>query len=189
MELIDYETIVACVYRVPKNKNKKMYVKLFFENMEIMLTKLCKKQKKIIVCGDFNINTLNNDNKSKEFRQLLLGYKLKLTIKSVTRLASKTCLDNIAHNIVRGYKSQILDLALSDHTAQILQIPVKNINTAMSWYICRRDYSVENLTKFQCHLENIKFLDMYSTTDPNEAYNAFMHDFILIYKFVFHCEE
>lgn len=74
----------------------------------------------VILCGDFNIDTLKRNKLSIEFESFLLSYNLKLEIMQPTRLGSKTCLDNFAHNIRPKCEYKIIELALSDHTAQIL---------------------------------------------------------------------
>lgn len=113
-----------------------------------MLTKLCTKYKKIVICGDYNIDRQKNSPVSREFEDLLLSFNLKLAINAPTRLQSKTCIDNIAHNI-RGCKQCVLELALSDHTAQILSCPVRKTYSITHWYKFKRDYSNENIEKFK----------------------------------------
>lgn len=163
VELISHNIIVLCVYRVPNSK-----IEIFLDKLHIILMKLTSNNsKKIVLCGDFNINIMTKNNSTADFEHLLLNFNLKLRIKQPTRLTSNTCIDNIADNI-RGCKAEVVDLALSDHTAQILMCPVKKTDIITSWHIKRRDYSKDNLSKFTNCIKELSFYEVYNTINPNE---------------------
>ena len=83
-------------------------------------------------------------------------------------------------------KSKILELALSDHTAQVLETSIRNTTDEIcSWRIRKRDMSEENINKFKDCLHNLSFSDIYNTTDPNQAYNSFYETFKLFYNLCF----
>lgn len=74
VELTDLQVVVACVYRVPKKKQKAAYLELFYDKMTILLNELCiQKHRHVIICGDFNINILENNKQTREFNDFLLG--------------------------------------------------------------------------------------------------------------------
>lgn len=180
VELLDHKTIIICLYRVPLKKEN---YDIFYECCENILKKVYnKKDVKIILCGDFNINILNNTRQTQEFQNLLLSYNLKLEFNEPTRLISKTCLDNFAHNIRRDCKGDVLDLGLSDHTAQLLQLPVKKTYAFNYLLMRRRHYSNENLTKFKSYLSNYSFTEICHMEDPNKAYCQFMEFFNMLYE-------
>lgn len=182
VELIDYRVIIICVYRVPNRNN----LSTFFETLYTLLEKICKRNKyRIIIAGDFNIDISIVNSISLEFECLLLNYNLKLEIRQPTRLKSNTCIDNFAHNLRKGQTSDVIDFALSDHTSQVLRLPVKRTSILTYWRIKRRDYSTENLIKFKKYLQILKFSDMYDSNDPNTAYKIFMTDFKLFYDLCF----
>lgn len=79
----------------------------------------------------------------------------------------------------------MLEFALSDHTAQLLQCPIPNICSTKYWYTTRRDYSYENILKFKNCINSLKFSDIYLTDNPNVAYNEFMSTFKLFYDLCF----
>lgn len=185
IELPEHKIIIVCVYRIPKSKQQNMYIGIFLEKLEAALQILCKKYKhNIIVCGDFNIDRLKYDKNAKDFESLLASYGLKLQINQPTRLSSGTCLDNIVTNSNKC-KCDVIEFALSDHSAQLLKYPVQKTCIIDCWKVKKRDYCRENLQKFKHCLENITFNDLYLTEDPNSAFNSFIDEFMLFYNLCF----
>lgn len=182
IELIQHNIIIVCIYRIPKSNN----LEIFYSKLDILLPKICyKARKNVIICGDFNINTLKKNRTSIEFTNYLLSYNLKLQIDQPTRLQSNTCIDNFAHNFSQKCIHDIIDLNMSDHTAQILKIPVKRTCTINSWNITARDYSYDNLMKFRLCLYPLSFCEVYQADDPNVAYDSFIQTFRLFYDLCF----
>lgn len=182
IELLHHNIIVFCIYRPPKSKHEA--IETFFTSFNSLLNKYCCSKKKIIICGDFNINILNKNNLTKTFLETVTCYNLKLSIKEPTRLMSGTCIDNIITNI-RGCKGKVLELALSDHTAQILSCPVQKSSPSKHWYIERRDYSQENIDKFIYYINSLTFSEVFETHDTNEAFDLFFDLFSLFYYLCF----
>lgn len=183
VELIDYKLIIVCVYRTPQANN----LRIFFDSFDKTLNYINKTYKKhsIIIAGDFNINILRQSKVTLEFESLLLNYNMKLEFREPTRKISLTCIDNFAHKLTHKCKSSILELALSDHTAQLLRCNVKKICLIKQWRIKRRDYNSENMKKFNNCIKNLAFSDMYATEDPNLAFNNFHELFLLFYNLCF----
>lgn len=182
IKLIEHSLIIVCVYRPPKHKLE--YVTIFLDGLKQLLTRLNFGRNKLILCGDFNINRLEKTTAAKNFEQTLSDFNLKLTFNEPTRLQSKTCLDNFAHNI-HGAHAEITELALSDHTAQIFQCPIKKSYSIKYWFKTLRDYSEDNIAKFIECLQNLTFTDVYINSDPEEAFNAFHDMFSLFYELCF----
>lgn len=182
IELTSQKLTILCVYRPPKYTN----FNIFYEKLDIILKNICNKtNKKIIMCGDFNIDILKKNKISMEFEYFLMNYNLKLEINEPTRPDSKTCLDNFAHNSKQTCQSEIIDFGLSDHTAQILKIKVNRFRQIKTWKTLRRDISEENLMIFKNYLQSLSFSDVYSTDDPNKAYDNFLEIFLLLYELCF----
>lgn len=178
IELIDCKVVIVCIYRVPNPSN----FDEFMSRLEILLRALINKSSKnIVLAGDFNIDILKKNKQSLEFESLLLSYNLKLSIRQPTRLKSKTCIDNFAHNFDRCRNAIVLELALSDHTAQLLNCPISTTSTRNHWRTIRRDYSKENIDKFKTYLNGLSFAEVYEAKDPNIAYNAFIEMFSFLY--------
>lgn len=183
IELIDHRIFIVCVYRVPKCDL--LSLELFYDKLNKILTRLCyKTNKKLILCGDFNINILQRAKNVISFEQLLQSYGLKLQIRQPTRIMSGTCIDNIAHN-TRGCKAEIIELALSDHTAQLLKCPIKKTCSLKYWFIYTRDYCKENLDKFRNCLSALTFNETLCADNANNAYDIFHDTFKLFYDLCF----
>lgn len=122
VELQEHDMIIICIYRSPVYT--KCIVEPFLDRLRDVLNKICFKNKKVVICGDFNLERFKKDSNAREFEQVLHTYNLKLSLNVPSRLYSRTCLDNIAHN-VRGSKVNVAEFAISNHTAQIINCPVK----------------------------------------------------------------
>lgn len=136
IELISYSIVIVCVYRVPKPEN----LNIFFSKLDSILQRLNKKAYKYcIIAGDFNIDLLKQNNVTCDFENLLLTYNMTLAVREPTRLISKTCIDNFAHNFKNQCKTEVLELALSDHTARLMMFPIKKIPVIKIWRKRARD--------------------------------------------------
>lgn len=185
IELLDHGIVVICFYRVPKNNNVQSCLDVFFNNLnDILFSLTMNSNKKIVICGDFNINMLKRNKCVTELEQLLTSFNLKISVKEPTRPISGTCLDNIFHNI-HGAKCELVELALSDHKSQILNCPVKKSCLFNYWFSFRRDYSQDNLIKFRECISQLSFSEVFETDDANSAFRAFYDTFKLFYDLCF----
>ncbi|XP_063359867.1 uncharacterized protein LOC134649082 [Cydia amplana] len=182
IELTEHNIIIICIYRVPKYDIAAFNI--FFNKLNDLLCKLNHSRKNVILCGDFNIDMMKRTKQSIEFNNLISSFNLKFGISTPTRLQSNTCIDNIIHNI-RGGKSDVIDLAISDHTAQVLKCPVKPTCTLSHWFVLKRDFSYCNIQKFTNCITELSFNDVYKSNDPNEAFNCFSNQFELFYNLCF----
>lgn len=183
IELIEHNINIICIYRTTKYSVKAY--DLFLKTLDDILDTYClHTDKKLIICGDFNIDLLKNNTPAHSFENLLLNYNLKIQFREPTRPISKTCLDNIIHNF-RKCKSEISELSLSDHTAQIVQFPVKKTCSVPFWYTMKRDFSDNNIEKFKSAFDKLTFSDIYEISDPREAFTEFYNMFKLIFDLCF----
>lgn len=143
-----------------------------------------KQKKKIVLAGDFNINTLKKSNTRDNFLQLLQNYNLHLHISEPTR--QNSCIDLIISNLPDA-TSRIHHLGLSDHdTAQSLEITVKNKkNRLEQYFIQKRDLSTGNIKKFIECLQSLSWSDVFNEIEINKAFNVFYELFTLFYNMCF----
>lgn len=180
IELVTHNIIIVCIYRTPTSN-----ITVFFNKLEIILNKYTKNKKnKVILIGDFNIDTLKINKISQELQGIMDNYKLNLHIKEPTRLSS--CIDHIASNI-NDADAELLNLYLSDHnTAQKLSINVAKKELLLThWYIWKRDINNENISKFKECIKQLSFSDVYMETNVNKAFNIFHDTIIMYYKLCF----
>lgn len=63
IELTQHNLVIISLYRVPKHN-----LNIFYERLNIIFSKLCyNSKKKMIICGDFNVDLLKQDKISLEF--------------------------------------------------------------------------------------------------------------------------
>lgn len=182
IELLEHNIVVICIYRPPKSNLDDL--SKFFNTLNTILSKHCYGKKKVIVCGDLNIDTLQSSRESNELLESVATFNLKLAINEPTRLKSGKCIDHLMHN-VRGSIGKVHELALSDHTAQLLICPVKLSFSLKHWHIERRDYSPENIDKFVECINSLTFKEVFDCDNPNEAFDIFYELFLLFYYLCF----
>jgi hypothetical protein len=76
-ELSDLGTILACIYRSPDSDSDK-----FLSKLEILITKIHSKGKRLILCGDLNVNFLQPNGKLEDLQNLLLMTNFTNIVKS-----------------------------------------------------------------------------------------------------------
>jgi len=119
-EVVTHGYIVICIYRSPDGN-----FRVFLNNLELIIQKIQSKRKKILLCGDWNLNFLIDNTRLHELENLLLSYDLINTVNSPTRItsSSESLIDVIVTN--GEYLEQsttVIDLGLSDHLAQLIRI-------------------------------------------------------------------
>lgn len=179
VELPDFNLIIVCIYRIPGHN-----VELFIYNFRILLTKLThKEKKKIILCGDWNIDILKNCNQTKDLNSLLTNFGFSIHVKSPTR--KKSCIDLIASNLgSQSVSCNTHRLALSDHdTGQSISIQISKLSESkqnVQYYTeQRRDYCQQNIDMFCKHISCLSFSQIYAAVDCNSAFDEF-HDLIIL---------
>lgn len=176
--------IIVCLYRIPTTKKKN--IDSFFEKLELLLHTYMAKypKKKIVIAGDFNINTLIDTNNTVRLKEILKTYQLTSHITEPTR--DKSCIDLIISNIEKAVGS-VMPLLLSDHDmAQMLNFPVSNkhiIPTKVIIY--KRCYNNEYVNKFRQYLSQISFSHIECNSNLNSAFEEFHTLFCTIYNLCF----
>ena len=82
IELSANSTILACIYRSPDSD---FYT--FLHNLELLIKKVSSKGKGLVLCGDPNVNFLQQNSKLVDFQNLLVMNNLTNIGKSPTRIS------------------------------------------------------------------------------------------------------
>jgi hypothetical protein len=87
------------------------------------------RNKRLILCGDWNINFMQESVRLHDMQELLLLHNLVNTVRSSTRVTKDTVslIDIISNKDIMGELTTVMDLGFSDHKAQILKLNVKTI--------------------------------------------------------------
>ena len=83
VELLEFHTILACIYRSPESD---FYD--FLNKLEELIVKVEEKRKCLILCEDWDVNFLHMNGKLQDLQNLLLMYNLINVMESPTRITS-----------------------------------------------------------------------------------------------------
>lgn len=180
-----YKFIIITIYRVPKGN-----FDLFCDSLEKLLLDVYKPQYNLFICGDFNIDLIEDSNNKTKLCNILRSYDCFSTIREPTR--GRACLDNVFHNFNPNYfKNKVMNLEFSDHNAISNQIyfrnnKVKN-NSCNNFKMLSRIMTNESVYVFKCILMrekwNILFgFNGFTTTFMDWFYDVFDEIFPLYIK-------
>lgn len=174
--------VLACLYRIPGAD-----LRVFLDKLHIFLSKMSKKDRKIILCGDFNIDIKNSKHSStKMFMSLLQNFNMVPHIKDFTHVTatSSTCIDNIISNI-KG-TGRVHFLGLSRHAAQTLTTEAgKQLPRITHWFEFKRDYSAENMNKFISCMSSLSFSEVITDNNFESAFSTFHELLTLFFELCF----
>jgi hypothetical protein len=167
-ELSDLGTILTCIYRLPDSDFDKFLCKL-----EISITKVRSKGKRLIHCGDLNVNFLQPSSKLEDLQNLLLMSSLTNTVKSPARVTghTETLIDVILVNDTNNEKlTATVNVGYCDHLAQVLYIKTKKlpkgpINT------CNRHLTDNSIAEYKYFLHKETWDEVLERDEPNTAVN------------------
>jgi len=130
--------IVVTVYRSPTGN-----IDYFLNNLEEALNHIYNNTVDIILCGDFNINYLIDNQDKQALNSLLNSYSLCSIIDFLTRIFnnSQTMIDNIFNNKFKNENYLVFPLinGLSDHDAQVLSLfDIITPDDTNKFYSCRK---------------------------------------------------
>lgn len=157
--------IIVCVYRPPSSN----YI-TFELAMEDLLKCISKSRgKTIIICGDFNVNLLENCSTSVRFLSLFNSYDLSNLFFEPTRVTSvsSTCIDNIFSNREAVSKS-ILNTLRSDHSGQLVSYNCRLRNGSASTRC--RPITTQRIARFQEGIRDRFDALPYNPETPNDLY-------------------
>ncbi|KAL0861132.1 hypothetical protein ABMA27_009630 [Loxostege sticticalis] len=180
VEIIGLNVVVFCIYRIPGDR--KSQVGSFLYKLDKLLNYATDKfkKKKIVICGDWNIDILKDNENSFELITILDSYNFEPHIRLPTR--GNSCLDQIASN-VKNVKSELHYEGLSDHeTAQMVTLNVVKERALQFWFEHKRDYSKDNIKKFCDCLSSLSFSDVYGSHNFVEAFDNFYSTLLMFYN-------
>jgi len=176
-EVVTHGYIVVCIYRSPDGN-----FRVFLNNLELIIQKIQSKRKKILLCGDWNLNFLIDNTRLHELENLLLSYDLINTVNSPTRItsSSESLIDVIVTN--REYLEQsttVIDLGLSDHLAQLIRIRSRKKSNTIK-IIEKRQFTNSRVEEFINLLSKESWVEVINQLDVNASVEAFLRIFCII---------
>lgn len=167
------EFFIICIYSTPDSD-----IKEFLNQLNQCLNYLFNKfkSKYLVLCGDFNVDYLNNSKYRYELDDILKSFSLTVTNEQPTRisLTSAKCIDYMCTNLEpEQYSFSLVVSGFSDHFGQVLKIT--NNTEPDNILYKRRFYSESNIENFKQLLAMEKWETVYNVaaTDVNMQYEIF----------------
>jgi hypothetical protein len=179
LNILSISFMIICIYR--SQTGNFFY---FIHQSESILNKIYQSSCELILCGDFNINYLNDSSRKDLLNSLLASLNLFSTIKFPTRISynSTTLIDNIFIKIYRHeFAVHPLINELCDHDAQILTL--MNIFTSTSRQVpfFTRKINNHSISNFMYLLSYENWEDVFLETNVNTIVNNFLNIFLRIF--------
>ncbi|PNF29254.1 hypothetical protein B7P43_G10478, partial [Cryptotermes secundus] len=183
VEIVDFKWLLVCIYRSPQNN-----AGLFLEKLETLVDRIHKKRKKLIICGDWNIDLLQVNEHTRTLENLLISYDLKNTVTVPTRVTSlsKSSIDVMITNkqFNKNY-IEIVNMGFSDHLAQILWVNLDTRRMEQKDKVLLRKFSKVNISKFIDLLKDELWEEISVERNVNELYSLFINKFLYYFTRAF----
>jgi len=177
LKITPTQLIILTIYRSPSGNFTN-----FLKNLDSILNTWYSNKIEFVICGDININYLENCKKRQQLDALLQTCKLIGTISFPTRKskAYTTTIDNVFITRTKNYIINPHINGLSDQEAQIIVIEniilTKQINITT-----RRDINDQSILEFQLLLSHEKWEEIFMGDDTNTSFNKFLNIYLRIF--------
>lgn len=145
--------------------------------LDMILQSLYTPKLNLIICGDININYLNDNDKMNQLDALLKSYNLFSIVKFPTRICNNasTAIDNIFIEInkIENYEVYPLINGLSDHNAQIISLNVFQNKSHEHHPHFRRNINKYTIAEFKNSLSYETWVPVFEGNEVNTIFNAF----------------
>jgi len=139
----------------------------------------------LFICGNFNINFLNNTTHKQLLNSLLAAYGLYSRVKFPIKIHnnSVSTIDSIFINIVKYNNFIIYSLVngMSDHDAQIIVLHDIIIPNDNNYFYCTRKFSKSLVLDFNFKLTYKSSDKVFSYDDVNFSFNNFLNTYLRIF--------
>lgn len=172
---------VISIYRSPDGN-----FQWFMKMVETILNNLYNVNINFIICGDLNINYLDNNCKKKQQLDTLLAtFNLTSVINFPTRVQNEvaTAIDNIFLDVSKNNNYNVYPHinGLSDHDAQIIKFKNLNIQGLNNTTQIIRNFNKYSIANFKLKLSFEMWEDIFGATDVNTMFNNFLNTYLRIF--------
>lgn len=183
VKLVGANILILSIYRPPSGD-----IEIFFDTLLKILDSISNQKllRSVVICGDFNIDFLQESKQVDICRQILLSYNFTIVIQEPTRIthASATCIDNFFTNFVHD-RYDVQGTPLSDHTYQILSFGADSALPQQPVYREYRDLTEPSMIMFLAQLGKESWKEVMSESDPNKAFEMFYSTYAYYFELVF----
>jgi hypothetical protein len=159
----------------------------FLKNLDSILNTWYNNKTECMICGDRNINYLENCKKRQHLDPLLHTYNLIGTVSLPTRKTntSITAIDNIFIARTKNYIIDPFNNGLSDHEAQILVIENIVLTKQRNNIATKGDINDQSMLEFQLLLSHKNWKEIFMEVDANISFNKFLNIYLRIFHSCF----
>ena len=174
--------IILAIYRSPTGNFNN-----FLKNLDSVLNTWYCNKTEFVICGDININYLENCKKRQQLDALLQTYNLIGTVSFPTRKtnASTSAIDNIFIARNKNYTIYPFLNGLSDHEAQILAMENIVLPKQRNDITTKRDINDQSILEFQLLVSHENWEEIFTEDDVNISFNKFLNIYLRIFHSCF----
>ena len=171
---------ILCIYRPPAGNFTTVLL-----HHESVLTQLYSNTITLIICGDININYLQDSRNKSLLNSLLASFNLHSAVNFPTRISnsSSTTIDNIFIDKTKNTDYSIIPISngLSDHDAKILLLHNTNVPTQQIKPISKRMINEATIAQFKLNLSYESWYNVFNDEDLDSSFNNFLNTYLRIY--------
>lgn len=161
----------------------------FIQQLDNLLQFLLKNTSQVILCGDLNIDLLEDTSSSRKLNSLLQSYNLTCFVNIPTRISSSsaTCIDHVFSDInPNNIEVEVMNTALSDHFGIFMSLPKIKINRTIKDKTKFRIFNEKNYDQFERFMLTTDWEKVYNyTMSADEASTNFFNKTAEIFNIVF----
>ena len=172
LHLLSSSFTIICIYRSPTGN-----FTYFLNQLASILSKWYETSTKLILCGDFNINYLNDNSRRHLLDSLLASFSLFSTVKFPRRIFnnSYTLINNIYFNTYRhDFSVHPLINGLSDRDAQIITLSNIFISIPRHVFSYTKKIDSNSISKFTFLLSYENWEDVFLEKNVNNFLNTYL---------------
>ena len=158
----------------------------FLHTLDSILNFLHNNTIEIIICGDFNVDYLNDNDKKSKLDKLLVSYNLYSTVNFPTRIYNNSimAIDNIFIDKVKyeNYSIHPLVNRLSDHDAQIIKINNITVDKRINKTQSIRKFNKLSISQFAVNLSCKNWDNIFIEDNVNTVFNNFLNTYLRFFN-------
>ena len=173
------QLFIISVYRSPSGN-----FTTFLRNLDSILNTWYNNKTIFVICGDTNINYLENCKKRQQLDALLQTYNIIGTVSFPTRIAagSNTAIDNIFLTKTTNHTISPRINGLSDHDAQLLVIENTTVTKLSNNIFIKRDINDQSIKEFKLLLSYENWEDVFTEDDASISLNKFLNTYLRTFQ-------
>jgi len=171
---------ILCIYRPPAGN-----FTTFLLHLESALNQLYSNTMNLIICGDINVNYLQDLRNKSLLNSLLASLNLHSAVSFPTRINNKssTITDNIFIDKLKNPDYSIIPISngLSDHDAQIILLRNTDLSIRQRQSISKRTFNNTAIAQFKTNLSYESWSNVFNDGDLDSSFNSFLNTYLRIY--------